>query len=36
VTSPVWIVWWLTLVGFVGWVAWLGKRWADQLTQHDD
>jgi len=31
VTSPIWIVWWVVLVAQVGWVAWLGKRWADEL-----
>ncbi len=26
-TSPIWIVWWVTLVGSLGWLGWLTRRW---------
>ena len=32
-TSPIWIVWWLTLVAQVGFVAWVGRRWAQGGSQ---
>ena len=35
-TSPIWIVWWLTLVAQVGWVTWLGKRWSEDAAKTGD
>ena len=34
-TSPIWIVLWVTVVAQIGWVAWLGKRWAEELSKPD-
>ena len=35
-TSPIWIILWLTLVAQVGWVAWLGKRWSEAAAKPGD
>jgi hypothetical protein len=32
VTSPIWIVLWITLVAQIGWIAWLARHWSQQIA----